>query len=302
MDHDLPIIDAHQHFWDLGLGRHPWLCGDEQIPFRYGDYSALKERNYLPADYLRDTEGFNVVKSIYMEAEWDPADPLGETAWVMDLHERTGFPHAVIGQAWFMADDIESVLAGQATCPLMRSIRQKPVAAPSHDAFQPGIPGSLADPTFRAGYAHLATHGLHFDLQTPWWHLDEAADLARDIPDTTIILNHTGLPTDRSPDGLVAWRAHMERFAAVPNTAVKVSGICVPGEAWTAELNREVVLRTIELFGVDRTMFASNFPVDKLVAGFEAIYSGFMTIVADISDDDQLKLFHDNAVRYYRPV
>ena len=302
MDHDLPIIDAHQHFWDLGLGRHPWLCGDEQIPFRYGDYSALKERNYLPADYLRDTEGFNVVKSIYMEAEWDPADPLGETAWVMDLHERTGFPHAVIGQAWFMADDIESVLAGQATCPLMRSIRQKPVAAPSHDAFQPGIPGSLADPAFRAGYAHLATHGLHFDLQTPWWHLDEAADLARDIPDTTIILNHTGLPTDRSPDGLVAWRAHMERFAAVPNTAVKVSGICVPGEAWTAELNREGVLRTIELFGVDRTMFASNFPVDKLVAGFEAIYSGFMTIVADISDDDQLRLFHDNAVRYYRPV
>ena len=302
MDNDLPIIDAHQHFWDLTLGRHPWLCGDEQIPFRYGEYSALKERNYLPADYLRDTEGFNVVKSIYMEAEWDPADPLGETAWVMDLHERTGFPHAVIGQAWFMADDIEAVLAGQATCPLMRSIRQKPVAAPSHDAFQPGIPGSLADPAFRTGYAHLATHGLHFDLQTPWWHLDEAADLARDIPDTTIILNHTGLPADRSPDGLVAWRAHMERFAAVPNTAVKISGICVPEETWTAELNREVVLRTIELFGIERTMFASNFPVDKLVAEFDAIYSGFMNIVADVSDDDRLKLFHDNAVRYYRPV
>ena len=302
MDNDLPIIDAHQHFWDLTLGRHPWLCGYEQIPFRYGEYSALKERNYLPADYLRDTKGFNVVKSIYMEAEWDPADPLGETAWVMDLHRRTGFPHAVIGQAWFMADDIEAVLDGQATCPLMRSIRQKPVAAPSHDAFQPGIPGSLADPLFRAGYTHLATHGLHFDLQTPWWHLDEAVDLARDIPDTTIILNHTGLPVDRSPDGLVAWRAHMERFAAVPNTAVKISGICVPGEACTAELNREVVLRTIELFGVERTMFASNFPVDKLVAGFEPIFSGFMTIVADISDDDQLKLFHDNAARYYRPV
>ena len=116
MDNDLPIIDAHQHFWDLTLGRHPWLCGDEQIPFRYGEYSALKERNYLPADYLQDTRGFNVVKSIYMEAEWDPADPLGETAWVMDLHERTGFPHAVIGQAWFMADDIEAVLAGQASC------------------------------------------------------------------------------------------------------------------------------------------------------------------------------------------
>ncbi len=68
MDHDLPIIDAHQHFWDLGLGQHPWLCGDEQIPFPYGDYSTLKERNHLPADFLPDPEGLNVVKFIYKEA------------------------------------------------------------------------------------------------------------------------------------------------------------------------------------------------------------------------------------------
>ena len=94
----------------------------------------------------------------------------------------------------------------------------------------------------------------------------------------------------------------MERFAAVPYTAVEISGICVPGEAWTAELNRDVVLRMIEIFGVERTMFGSNFPVDKVVAGFEAIYSGFMTIVANIGDDDPLQLFHGNAVRYYRPV
>lgn len=302
MSRDLPIIDAHQHFWDLSLGKHPWLCGDHQIPFRYGDYAALKAANYLPEDYLTDAAGFDIRKTIYMEAEWDPADPLGETRWVMDLHERTGFPHAIIGQAWFTADDIGDVIAGQAACPLMRSIRQKPAAAPTAEAYRPGLPGSLADPAFRAGYACLAAHGLHFDLQTPWWHLDEAAELARDVPETMIVLNHTGLPSDRAPGALAAWHAAMKTFAAEPNTAVKISGIGVPGAAWTPALNRRVVRDTIDLFGVDRAMFASNFPVDKLVAGFDDIYAGFMTIVDDLDERDRRKLFHDNAMRIYRPV
>ena len=131
MDRVIPIIDSHQHFWDLTLGKHPWLCGDHDIPFRYGDYTSLKEQNYLVEDYLADTAGFNILKTVYVETEWDPADPLGETRWVMELHNRTGFPHAIIGQAWFMAEDVANVLANQATSPLMRSIRQKPVAAPT---------------------------------------------------------------------------------------------------------------------------------------------------------------------------
>jgi len=302
MNRDLTIIDAHQHFWDLSLGKHPWLCGDHQIPFRYGDYAALKAANYLPEDYLTDAANFNLVKTIYMEAEWDPVDPLGETAWVMDLHDRTGFPHAIIGQIWFMSDDVAEVLAGQAACSLMRSVRQKPAAAPSAEAFIAGAPGSMADPDFRTGYAQMTDNDLHYDLQTPWWHLGEAADLARDFPATTIILNHTGLPSDRSSGALDGWRAAMEVFAAQPNTAVKISGICVPGEAWTADLNRDVVLETIRIFGTDRAMFASNFPVDKLLASYDDIFGGFMEIVRDFPEADRRKLFHDNAARFYCPV
>jgi predicted TIM-barrel fold metal-dependent hydrolase len=297
----LPIIDAHQHFWDLGLRRHPWLDGEHPVPFRYGDYSAIR-RDYLPADYARDSADFDVVKTVHMEAEWDPADPLAETAWLMDLHARTGRPNAIVGQAWFARDDIADVLAGHAACPLMRSIRQKPAAAPSREAFRPRLPGSMADPAFRAGYALLGGHGLHYDLQTPWWHLGEAAELARDFPDTTVILNHTGLPADRSPEGLNGWRAAMETFAAEPNAMVKISGICVPHRRWTADLNRAVVLDTIELFGADRAMFASNFPVDGLWATFDEIFGGFLEITAGLPQADRRKLFHDNAERVYRPV
>ena len=87
--------------------------------------------------------------------------------------------------------------------------------------------------------------------------------MARDFSDTLIILNHTGLPSDRTPSGIGSWREMMETFAAQPNTLVKISGICVPGMEWTTDLNRDIVLEVIRIFGVDRCMFASNFPVDK---------------------------------------
>ena len=297
---NIPIIDAHHHFWDLSLNKHPWLCGSERLTFRYGDYSSIC-KNFLVEDFKAVSGNQNVVKTVHMEAEWDTSDPVGETAWLHDLHDKTGYPHAIIGQAWFDRDDIEAVLEGHAAYPLVRSVRQKPKTVSEPDLFAPGLPGSMGDPKFRDGYRHLAKHGFHYDLQTPWWHLSEAADLARDFPDTLIILNHTGLPSDRSIDGLVAWREAMELFAHQPNTAVKISGICVPGEKWTADLNAEVVNDTIRIFGVDRCMFASNFPVDGVCATYDEIFDGFKEITEEYSDEDRLKLFHDNAVRYYRP-
>jgi len=297
---DIPVVDAHHHFWELGHGRYPWL-EDHVIPFRYGDYAAIR-RSYLVDDFRRDHGVHRVVKSVHMEAEWNPADPVAESRWLHELHDRTGWPHAIVGQAWFARDDIAAVLAGHAAYPLIRSIRQKPVAAPSPATFKPGMPGSMADPAFRRGYALLARHGLHYDLQTPWWHLGEAADLAHDFPDTLIVLNHTGLPADRSPQGLAGWRDAMARFADRPNTAVKISGIGVPGQAWTAELQREVVRDTIRLFGADRCMVGSNFPVDSLCASYDAIFSGLKTITADLPASLRQDLFHDTAMRIYRPV
>jgi len=157
----------------------------------------------------------------------------------------------------------------------------------------------MTDAKWRAGFALLARHRLRFDLQTPWWHLAEAAQLAHDFPATQIVLNHTGLPADRSAEGIAAWRQHMATLARCPNVAVKISGLGLPGRPWTVEANRAIVLTTIDLFGPDRCMFASNFPVDGLCATFDTIYSGFRSIVRDLSADHQRRLFHDNALRIY---
>jgi predicted TIM-barrel fold metal-dependent hydrolase len=296
---DLPIVDAHQHFWDVTLDKHPGFRAEPPLPFRYGDTRPLR-RSYLPADYRADARGHRIVGTVYVETEWDPGDPLGETRWVESLAAREGLPTAMVAQAWLDRNDVDDVLARQAACPLVRGIRHKPAAAPSPDTVVPGAPGSMGDARWRAGFARLARHGLSFDLQTPWWHLREAAALARAFPDTLVILNHTGLPADRSPEGLRGWRAAMAAVAAAPNVAVKISGLGVPGRPWTVESNREAVLGAIELFGVDRAMFASNYPVDGLVATFDTIYAGFKAITRDFSESDRRKLFHDNAVRLYR--
>lgn len=290
-----PIADAHQHFWDIDANYHPWLRDEPPIPFRYGDYSAIRRR-YLPDDYFADAAGYDVRKTVYVEAEWDPADPIGETRYIARLRDETGFPSVMVAQAWLDRDDCASVLEQQSAFDFVRSIRHKPRAnaSPTDPA-----PGGMTDARWRGGFARLARLGLRFDLQTPWWHLGEAAGLARAFPDTTIILNHTGLPGDRSAQALAAWKDAMTVLAACPNAMVKISGLGQPGKAWTVDANRDIVLETINAFGVDRVMFASNFPVDKLCASFDTIYSGFSDIVSGFSKQERQALFHDNAVRIY---
>ncbi len=286
---DFPIVDAHQHFWDLEHNTYPWLCDQPRIAFRYGDYGRIC-RTYLPDRYRADTAGHNVVGTVHVEAEWDPRDPLGETRWLRKIKAAHGVPNAVVAQAWLDRDDVAGVLAAQAAFAEVRGIRHKPAA----------VAGAMAEPKWRAGFALLEQFGLSFDLQTAYAHLPEAAQLARAFPATQIIVNHTGLPADRSRGGLEAWRAAMRTAAAEPNIAVKISGLGLPGRRWRVADNRPVVLDTIEAFGVARCMFASNFPVDSLVADFDTIFSGFKDIVHDFPPADRRKLFHDNAVRIYR--
>jgi predicted TIM-barrel fold metal-dependent hydrolase len=294
-----PIVDAHQHFWDLGRSYYPWLCDPKPVPFRYGDYTALK-RNYLPPDYLRDAVGNNIVKTVHIEAAFDPTDPAAETRWLEEVAQQYGYPNACVGAASFVRNDIGEVLAAHAKYALTRGIRDFPTAATTPAEAKRGEPGSMDDPKWRLGFSLLESNGFSFDLQTPWWHLDAAADLARDFPNTQIILVHAALPADRSDEGLVAWRAALELAAAHPNVAIKVSGLGRPGEPWTLTANVPVIRDALNIFGHERAMFGSNFPVDGLTGSFQMIYAGFRAAVSNRPVEERRMLLHDNAVRIYR--
>lgn len=296
---DFPIADAHHHFWDPDRNYHPWLRDEPMIPFRYGDYSDLR-RPFMPTDYVRAAAPYQVAKSVAVEGEWDPTDPVGETRWMHEVSNEHGRPNAFVAQIWLDHEDVEEVMAQQASFSLVRSVRHKPRSAPSPDRMELGAQGSMGDKRFRRGFSKLPQFGLHFDLQTPWWHLPEAVFLAEKHPDTAIILNHTGLPADRSKEGLAGWRNAMRLLATVPHAYVKISGLGLPGRPWRIEDNRPIIQDTIELFGVERCMFASNFPVDSLVAGFQTIFDGFRASVGELPVDEQRKLFYGNAIRVYR--
>jgi predicted TIM-barrel fold metal-dependent hydrolase len=295
----LPIVDAHQHFWEATGARYPWLSTAPLPAFRYGDYAALPRR-YLPEDFRRDAAGHRVVATVHMEAEWDPADEVGETRWLAALRKEHGLPTAAVGHARFDAPGVDEVLAGHAAFDFMRGIRHKPAAAASPAAARRGAPGSMDDPVWRRGYARLERHRLHFDVQTPWWHLDALADLARDFPRIPVVINHTALPADRRGPALAAWRHALERAAAQPNVTIKISGLGQPDKSWPVEGNRQIVRDTLAIFGPARCMFASNFPVDGLCVGYHALFDAFESFVADRPQADQCALFHDNAVRIYR--
>ena len=238
---DVPIIDAHHHFWDLARNPHPWLRDLPMIPFRYGDYSALRGRDFLPEDYDAAAAGVPVVASVTMEGEWDPADSLGEAQWMATLAARTGRPAAHVAHARLDGAGIGSVLEALARIRLVRGVRHKPRAAASLAELQRGLPGSMSDPRWREGYALLAQHGLHFELQTPWWQLDEALELIAAHPGTPLVLNHTGLPADRSAAGLAGWREAMQRLAAAPQVSVKISGLGLQRRPWRLEDNIGII-------------------------------------------------------------
>jgi predicted TIM-barrel fold metal-dependent hydrolase len=178
----------------------------------------------------------------------------------------------------------------------VRGVRQKPRANPAPG----GPPGGMTDAAWLQGYARLEPLGLHYELQTPWWHLHEAARVAAEFPNTRIVINHAGVPSDRSEDGLRAWRTALAAMAAQPNVAIKISGIGEAGYQWRLDANRRIVLEVIALFGVDRCMFGSNYPVDSLCASYQDIFKAFAGYVADFGAPERARLFVENARRIYR--
>ena len=259
MPTDFSIVDAHHHLWDLGAARHPWLGEATEENFFLGDYSALK-RDYLPLDYRRDAAGLGVVKTVHCEAEWDRNDQVGETEWLTAVNARYGMPHAIVAHAWFHTNNSAAVLEAQSKFSLVRGIRSKPVTAASAQEMRTGVAGSMSDPRWRAGFARLADFGLSWDLRVPYWHLYEAAEVVSSHPQIPVVLNHTGFPWDRSAAGLEAWREAMRAIASCPNVHVKISELGLRDQPWDLSSNQVVVRDAIDIFGVERCMFASQLP------------------------------------------
>lgn len=295
------LIDAHHHLWNLDSHHYPWLQDDVDEGFFLGDYAPLR-RNFLPTEYLAQSAGQRVLATVHCEAEHDRADQVAETRWVHQQHARFGFPNAVVAHVWFDRPDCEDIIARHLEYPLVRGIRSKPVTAsrPELAASTRGQPGSMQDEAWLRGFALLARHGLSWDLRVPYWHLEEAAQVAAAFPHVPIVLNHMGFPWDRSAVGLEGWRKGMRALAAQPNVQVKISELGLRDEPWTLEGNRQVVKETLELFGIERCLFASNFPVSGLRIGYGDLVTAMSTLLEGYDSAQRDAFFWGNARDFYR--
>ena len=291
-----PIIDAHHHIWRQA--DQPWLQGPT-VPRIFGPYDPIK-RDYPIEEFLGDVEGTGVAGSVYVQTNWAPERAVEEVAFVTEAAERTGWPHAIVGFCNLFADDAADVLAAQAEFPLMRGVRQQ---LHWHEnpqyRFAPG-PNEMASPKFRDNLARLEDHGWLFELQVFAPQMEDAADLVDAFPNLTFVLEHAGMLEDDAPEAVERWRRGMARLAAFPNVATKLSGLGTfihrNDPAHIATVTRE----TIAIFGAERCVWGSNFPIEKLWTDYGALVRSARDAVAPLGDADRKAVLHDNAVRLYR--
>jgi predicted TIM-barrel fold metal-dependent hydrolase len=289
------------HLWDLTRISYPWLTPPLPVGIT-GDVTPIA-RNYLLDDYLRDVAAddsrVQAAKVIHVEAGANPADALSETRWLQGIADARGFPQAIVAHAELEKPDVAALLAQHAAHRNVRGIRQ--ILNWHADPAKTYTPRDLlTDESWHEGYALLARHGLSFDLQIYPAQMPAAARLAARHPDIELILNHTGMPLDKDTAGIEAWRSGMRALAAQPNVAVKVSGLAMLDWRWSRGSLSPFVQQTLDIFGADRVMIASNFPVDRLFGTLAAFYQAYRALLGGASEDERARLFARNAERIYR--
>jgi predicted TIM-barrel fold metal-dependent hydrolase len=290
------IVDAHHHIWrqaDL-----PWLSGLMQ-PRIFGPYESIR-RDYPIREYLDDLAGSGVARSVYVQTNWPTNRFEDEAAWVQQTANEHGWPHAVVAYADFSVDDVRAQLDRLARYPLVRGVRMQ---LHWHDnplyrfAARPNL---CADPVIQRNVARLADYGWSFDLQVFAPQMADAAGLAEACPRVTFVLQHAGMWEDLSAKGRAAWRAGMSRLAHCPNVVAKLSGLGTFIHRNDATHIAAVVSDSVAIFGAERCLFGSNFPIEKLWTSYRELVDAFRTATAPLRCDERGAIFAATASRVYR--
>jgi L-fuconolactonase len=316
LEPDLPIIDAHHHIWEEP--GNPYLLDDFASDLASGH--AIEASVFVQAHYG------------YRETGQETLRPVGETekivALIADAEVRgisTKVCTAIIGHADLMlGDGVAAVLDAHIAVAgdRFKGVRHS-ISRDSH--FPDGIvlraspAGMLADSAYRAGLATVARHGLSYDAMLYHQQIPQLTEVARALPTLPIILDHYGCMigvgpyAGREAGTFREWCASMAELAACPNVSVKLGGMgmIICGAAWndrptppnSAELAAAwtpLVESCIDLFGVDRCMFESNFPVDKGMYSYAVLWNAFKRIAHGASADEKAALFRGTAARVYR--
>ncbi|TCP36584.1 amidohydrolase family protein [Sphingomonas sp. BK235] len=297
---DAPIrfVDAHVHHWQRGAIVYPWLAPPFDDDGPNGDVAAIAH-DYLPRDHRAAVADWGLVATVHVEAGARADQALDETHWLDALAQAGDGPDAIVAFARLDAPDVAARLHAQAALPRVRGVRQILNWHPDPRRRYAAVDLSR-DARWQAGFARLADHGLSFDLQCYPAQMPALAALAARHPAITVIVNHLGMPVLDDPDGLGEWRRGLRALAALPHTAIKLSGLGFVARDWTFERVRPLLEEAIALFGTRRCLIASDLPTDALFAPPERYRDAYQRLTAGLSLDEQRDLWGRNADRLYR--
>ena len=299
---NIPIVDAHHHLWDLNNEhtKYSWLMVTEGEAF-FGDYAAIR-KSYLLEDYIKDAENQNLIKSVHVQAEHDDDKPINETAWLQSLADNhsSKLPNAIVAFADFSKNNIVEILDGHQEYKNTKGIRQILSFNKEEPKYSHASEDFMKNTTWVENFKNIRNRNLSFDIQIYKHQMKDAADLANKYDDVLFILNHTGEPCYQTEEYIQSWEENMKKLAKCENVAAKISGLGMFDPQWTIDSTRIFVEKTIQIFGIDRCMFASNFPVDKIFNTFDNYWESFKEITKNYSENDKKLLFSSNAEKFYR--
>ena len=293
----IPIVDTHQHLWDLDRLSLPWLKDAPQLA-----------RHHRIDDYLRDADGHGVTKAVYMEVDVDPVDRPLERDLISELCRRPEVPTAA---AVFGATP-----GGEGFAATAQALADNPYARGARVVLQAADRprGFCLQEQFVADVRALGARGLLFDVCIRPAELRDAAELARRCAEMTLILDHCGnadpgivAGAGGNPDdptyghGRGQWLDDVQALGALANVVCKISGVvarAAPG--WSAADLAPAVNHCIDCFGEDRIVFGSDWPVCTFAASLGEWITALREIISVRSPRLQRKLLHENAERIYR--
>jgi predicted TIM-barrel fold metal-dependent hydrolase len=291
-----PAIDTHHHIW---LRKDVAWLADPPIPRMFGDYFGIR-RDYPVEEFINDVRSQGVTKSVHVTAMWGPSRALDETRWLQSVADKQGFPHGIVCNADLTGVDVQSALKAQKQFPNLRGVRQ--MLYWDTDPVRQGAsrPDLCNSPDFRRGFSLLEKFGLHFELQVYAGQTAFAVELIKAYPNTPMILVHAGMLTARTQAAIEVWRTALTMMAAFPNLHVKISGLGMYSSGLDLPQARQVIRDVIQIFGVNRTIYGSNFPLEKLHASYADFFGIYRAVLSEYTDAEQRAVLHDNAMKFYR--
>ena len=267
------MIDAHQHFWQVSRFDYPWMSSDLGVLYR----------DYLPHDLASILERNGVDQTVLVQA----SNSVAESRWLLELADANSFIAGVVG--WVDLTQLDELCAH----PKFKGVRHLVESEPDDEW--------LIQPAVLASLQKLASRGLTYDLLVHTRHLKYVPQVVESCPELRFVIDHLAKPPIARNE-INEWSEAMKPVAAFPNVHCKLSGLVTEANwtSWQTDDLRPYVDKVLELFGPDRMMFGSDYPVCLLAASYDRVLESFQELLQDLSDADRDKIFSTNAERFYR--